>query len=120
MLAQNFKTPAELGIDDHEFEALVKVLGMLERGEIEERHFSMSKVMANTDCGTVACILGHCRIIGGDHLLNTFRPGFPWPLIKLFMYGDDRRFKVTREQGAMGLRNYLTSGEPHWDEVLGE
>ena len=33
MLAQNFKTPADLEITDIVFEALVKVLGMLERQE---------------------------------------------------------------------------------------
>lgn len=34
MLAQNFKTPADLKIDDDDFEALVKVLGMFERAEV--------------------------------------------------------------------------------------
>lgn len=32
MLAQNFKTPADLDLSDKEFASLVKVLGMLERG----------------------------------------------------------------------------------------
>lgn len=36
MLAQNFKTAADLDLADAEFEALVKVLGMLERGEIKQ------------------------------------------------------------------------------------
>lgn len=34
MLAQNFKTPADLGITDVEFDALYKVLGILERSEV--------------------------------------------------------------------------------------
>jgi hypothetical protein len=34
MLAQNFKTAAELDLSDAEIKALVKVLGILERGEL--------------------------------------------------------------------------------------
>jgi hypothetical protein len=36
MLANSFMTPSALGISDVEFDALVKVLGMLERSEISE------------------------------------------------------------------------------------
>jgi hypothetical protein len=36
MLANNFMTPSALGLSDVEFESLVKVLGMLERGDIPD------------------------------------------------------------------------------------
>jgi hypothetical protein len=54
MLAQNFKTPAALGISDAEFEALVKALGMLEREEIKEATLHLAAPAARG------------RVVGGD------------------------------------------------------
>lgn len=113
MLAQNFKTAAELNVTRAEFDVLVRVLGMLEREEIEQSQFTMSAV---GDCGTPACIMGYC------HQLNP--KTFPLLSMRddlydgLFMFGDNRRHGVTREHAASGLRNFLTFGDPQWDDVL--
>lgn len=58
MLAQNFKTPADLDLPNPEFEALVKVLGMLERGEIKSDHFDMSMIATLDAEHPVACLGG--------------------------------------------------------------
>lgn len=143
MLAQNFKTPADLGIKDVEFEALVKVLGMLERGEV--RHvtvdesfirsrpgrefrglFNMSNIWANADCGTAACIAGTSDWICGTKFVERsygdahLRPGLPATLINLFCPPEvptEDWDKITVEQSAIALRNYLSSGEPRWEEA---
>lgn len=146
MLAQNFKTSADLNLTDPEFEALVKFLGMLDRGEV--RHvpvyddlyghdkdptpktfhalFNMENVWTRAvgDCGTAGCIAGNCDLLFG----TEFAPrgdirscGMPSPLLDLFIPNGIawRRWKsITVEQTAIALRNYLTHGEPRWAEAL--
>lgn len=115
MLAQNFKTPTDLGISDVDFETLVKVLGMLERREIAPEKFNMAQV--NSNCGTIHCIQGWCQKISGGAAFPLMRP-MPEALSGLFMYCDHRRFCVTTGQAAIALRNYLTFGDSQWDEVF--
>lgn len=130
MLAQNFKTAADLGISDKEHQALVSVLGMLERGELRTTRnfldpnipngFNMAIIGKQTECGTVGCILGWCRHIGGKHLFsfNGFTVGTPG-VLELFMFGDQRRHRpVTTDQAARATRSYLSTGEANWREAL--
>jgi hypothetical protein len=68
MLAQNFKTSVDLGIEEREFDALLDVLGMLERGELVHitdpmcptvpNGFNMADWLNDTACGTAGCIGG--------------------------------------------------------------
>lgn len=126
MLAQNFKTPAELKITDAEFDALYKVLGMLEREELKHvdfakpegpNGFNLGCFKNQTACGTVACIAGwsdllfgttferqHSARTKGDPLINLFTPA--------------KQDEVTTSQAAIGLRNFLTHGEARWAEAL--
>lgn len=128
MLAQNFKTPADLGIADAEFEALMKVLGMLERGELKhaanpfayQGHdgFHMSDFDYKDDdsvCGTVCCIAGWCDRIAATSLsVKCMQDKLPYELDTLFMGPA----MTTPAQAAIALRNYLTFGEPRWDDAL--
>ena len=140
MLAQNFKTPADLGISDAEFEALVKVLGMLERGEIKntppraryivgapihvtecERaptHFSMGYEVAYHDCGTSCCIMGWARWVGDDDRLFRDATSINHSAQPLFYPYNDGILERRVGIGAIALRNYLTHGEPRWEEAL--
>lgn len=144
MLAQNFKTPADLGITNAEFDALAKVLGMLERGELPHDKFNYSGIVgdkfnmfgicAKRECGTVACILGWARIVGRDE--DMFQNAV-WGDIteqlpevqRLFLIQDipvlrmmdrlKRRIaSVTDAEAAIALRGYLTTGDANWEEVL--
>lgn len=136
MLAQNFKTPADLGIADADFDALAKVLGMLERQEIEDlpkgpRTFSlaplnvdlskfyMGMVTVGTDCGTAGCILGWARHVARNRIFpETCGPTYrSTPLGRLF-FGDG--IFANGAQAAIALRNYLTHGEPRWAEAMSE
>lgn len=132
MLAQNFKTAEELGLGEAELAAHITVLGMLERGELKhipepsyrkrQNGFNMSFDGLETPCGTVACIGGWVAVILGDKAtwgyvagpaIDTPRRRLYWPL-----GGDDVMKTITTSQAAMALRNYLTTGEPRWEEVL--
>jgi hypothetical protein len=137
MLAQNFKTPAALRIKDAEFKALLKVLGMLERGEIVAMPktanflgkvsyntplcgFAMATSRHDTECGTVGCILGWVCFIAEDQ--NLFRDATlrSHSAHELF-YPSGPAITLRRtEPAAIAVRNYLTFGEPRWAEALAE
>lgn len=135
MLAQNFMTAADLGLDDKQYAALVGVLGMLERGEVlwsdyRERQdkglrFNMSDFEYGHRCGTVCCIGGLA-----DHVFHTdlgdraVMMADGNPLSQLFFVEDESGdnihalYDIKTEQAAQALRNYLTTGAPKWAEVL--
>lgn len=123
MLAQNFKTPTDLGITDAEHDALRKVLGMLERGEIKSHQFSMKEW---GDCGTVHCIGGWASTILKNNRLSDISA--PWRRTALSDLFYPRCYRVrgeyvdgytaTVDQAAVALRNFLTQGEPRWEEAI--
>lgn len=145
MLAQNFQTPTALGISDGEFEALFKVLRMLERGEIQHMRgnigdrpggalegenftphfFNMALVQLENDCGTAGCILGWARHVASDS--RIFQERSP-ALDELFMMGPGfgGGFKgkffsdILPSEAAIALRSYLTTGDPRWAEALAD
>lgn len=134
MLAQNFKTPAELGIEELEFGALTKVLGMLERGELiheprmkgnifdpqVQNGFCMACSGIQTSCGTVACIGGWVAILMGNKgpSINEYVNLVEGSSSLRDLYWGRSRRNVTPAQAAIALRNYLTHGEPRWEEAL--
>jgi hypothetical protein len=134
MLAQNFKSSAELDLPESHVSALVKTLVLLETGKL--RHvpatsydnktgtfsgcFNMCNWGAGSACGTIACIGGTAELIGGvsfgsiydctntlltDSLRDLFLPPFSRKLWNA----------ITTEQAATALRSYLTTGEARWD-----
>lgn len=130
MLANYYKTPADLQITDAEFEALVKVLGMLERGELVHAtpkpcagvgpltgHFNMAFHNTITECGTVCCIAGTASLLIGIPLNHNRTKE-----LRELCYPDSVRdwLGITPAQAAIALRNYLTTGQPSWAEALEE
>ena len=125
MLAQNFKTPVDLDMTEAEFDALLKVLGMLEREEIPAHLFKMADIGA-PDCGTPGCIMGWARTILPKAFLHN--SVFKHPTVPLFFPGGEGPFffggkyhsayDATQAQAAIALRNHLTHGEPRWAEAL--
>lgn len=137
MLAQNFKSPAELQLNTHEHATLIKFLGMLEREELHHINrqdmkrskdcgFNMSDF--SNECGTVFCIAGWCDRLFGTTFVN--RCGQRTGLDDLFLMSDsfgglqslsskiDIMDNATPAQAAIAVRNFLTTGEPRWLEVL--
>jgi len=131
MLAQNLKTPADLGMDKKFHSTLVQILGMLERGELVHARaldpipngFNMTQIRNESECGTVLCIAGWVNKLAHD----AKAPGNPNSQHDL-AYGrlimppgwSGSGHEITCDQGAIALRNYLTSGEARWEEVLAE
>lgn len=138
MLAQNFKTAAELHITDVELESLITVLGMLERGELPHADphgdfsaggFNLSYAELNVGCKTVACIAGWARHISGGrafpwaHSANAFTRKSDNPALhELFLpaelYWKGALYNVTPQQAAVALRSFLTTGEARWSEAM--
>ena len=136
MLANNFMTPSALGISDVEFDALVKVLGMLERSEIPDDQFTMRRVQH--PCRTPACLCGWANHVSAGRAFplqarsgltmfaNAAAYGPRWSemprqVLQLFGYGGrptDPVYLATTSQAAIALRNFLTHGEPRWEEAL--
>jgi hypothetical protein len=137
MLANNFMAPSALGLSDVEFESLVKVLGMLERGEIDDDQFTMRRVQH--PCRTPACLCGWANhVSGGRAFPLEAKPGFivfsksaakprwsamPRRVQELFGYGGratDPVYLASPSQAATALRSFLTHGEARWAEALAD
>lgn len=159
MLARNFMTAEALRREQMEYDALVSVLGKLERGEIGHKNFDMACPMRNLwasyrrvdlltvstiseECGTAGCIGGYVAVEMGiepksyvygndnfysydDNDLSFREKGNQTALGRLYFPRDkhtnrmvDCIHSITPEEGAHALRNYLTTGEPSWEEVL--
>lgn len=139
MLAQNFKSAADLEISQPQLEALIKTLVLMETGEIKFVHldeksfessvegksheglFNMNVWNAFTPCGTVCCIGGTAEYVGKVNFPGGCMEGMPEGLDRLFYpyeLPDHQWNDITVEKGAQALRNYLTYGEPRWKEVM--
>lgn len=139
MLAQSFKSATDLGITEVEVQSLIKVLGMLERGEIATYDFGKHEMIsmgrwitqaADDECGTVACICGWAYTIskgrafpevtlGGIKTTKALMCRIDKPTSRLF--GIQQLLpEVTAPQAAMALRSYLTTGEARWDLALAD
>lgn len=127
MLAQNFKTAADLGLSDIEFESLVRVLGMLERGDIEPHQFTMATTGSvdwwddpQLECGTPACICGWARHVASQRVFRKDMRMYPAGLQSLFCMGGDSVGAPINfhsiEEASIALRNYLRVGKPGWQQ----
>lgn len=134
MLAQNFKSPADLALTDEEFRGLITTLGMMERGELTHvkapqpirsashftGHFNMDWWAHEADCGSVCCIGGTAELVGGfrfsraarDRLGALFYPSRDRPSVTNYA-------TITPTQAARALRSFLITGEPRWAEATG-
>ena len=132
MLAQNFKSAADLGITEPQLSALQKTLVLLETQKVIHvpdfqvlgyqskeytGHFNMRSWRTKGDCGTVRCIGGTaCAVSGNDSLFDNWERRDD--LHALFaperdIYGPWN--DITPAQAATALRSYLTTGDARWD-----
>ena len=138
MLAQNFMSAEQLKIEPDMHNAFIKLLGMMERGEIEHTtipnlsydigaaaavyrgpidaaKFNMRKVVTEHECGTVMCILGYTEAIMG-HKSKSALNGYLFRLFAPPIFNLDLN-KLTVEQCATALRGFLTTGITDWSHV---
>jgi hypothetical protein len=136
MLAENFKSPAELGLLDKEHRALVTVLRMLERHELRLGDWSLKPNGSSCwsfnmaiwhthipGCGTVACIGGSAELAGDfqfghfDNVATQLSETGKSDLFKLFYppyMGKEELARVEPDRAAQVLRTYLTTGKTRW------
>jgi hypothetical protein len=138
MLAQSFKTAAELDLTDVRYDALCKVLAFFEQEKVEYRHydgmwgvptegewFSMSTWIITHGCGTVACIGGWAaqlvddRWVFGNHQEKDYWENHP-RLRQLFCGSNTKKFasQITVEEAARCLRTYLETGVVDWNKAI--
>lgn len=131
MLAQNFKTAADLGLADDEHSALIKTLALMDGGKLthvhpdwlgryEERgftgNFNMGWWEAGHTCGTAYCIGGTAEIVGNVEFPLCAEQSIG--LRNLFYPFGTAMERITVEQAAIALRSYLTTGDARWDLAL--
>ncbi len=120
MLARTFKTAAELGLQDHEHQALITVLYMAEDGQIKPEELNMSQ----WHCDTSHCLAGWANTINNEafpelNKLNwgcmttvagdRFSSRLPKPLLRLFGVGTPMKYASFSET-IPSLRRYLETG----------
>ena len=141
MLAQSFLSAAELGLPEAHRDALIKTLVLMETDKLVHLHndfigvsgdddydlaldykfsgyFNMSVWQAPADCGTVACIGGTAELISGLEFTPMMTSKLP-KLNELFYPQIGSLLGlVTIPQATQALRNYLTTGQANWSDVL--
>lgn len=125
MLEQNFLPAAELELSEVEKEALIKVLGMLERGEIRDTNFSMNIFLREDEgCGTIGCLAGWANSVSNGLAFPTLAGLSPkvnslfWNSVPGVIWSIMAMRRPTVEEGAQVLRTFLTTGEVTWPAVL--
>lgn len=125
MLAQNFMPAEALGIKEPLHLALIKVLGMLERGEIKSKKFNM-RTIGKPQCGTAGCIQGWAksvdnRILGLLMMERSALFNGAKPYLKLCIPNHCKpAWHATPAQAAIALRTFLTTGHDGWEEAMTE
>lgn len=145
MLAQNFKSAADLGLTDVQYKALIGVLGMLERNEIQhveinkeeiniiftrnrkpegkfKEFFNMDATYIQASCGTAMCIAGSAdHFFGSDFTTKSGELKIMDHRTKIEALFCPNKIastdwkKITSQQAATALRSYLNTGNPHWE-----
>jgi len=137
MLAQSFKAAEDLGLTDLQYDALRQTLVAMETGLVEHvkvdqmktrragtvrgviGKFNMAFWRANMRCGTVACLGGTAEMISGTKPGTLFGSLTSPALHELFHPSGGFEWEnISVDQAARALRNYLTTGEPNWEEAL--
>ena len=123
MLARTFKTAAELGLRENEYDALCNVLWMAEDGTIQPEKINM----LHFHCGTAHCLAGWAHTIdatafpeiahvdGSDQIINQscmniLRTRLPNPLRDLFGIHETWMMRVNPQKAISALRSYLETG----------
>jgi hypothetical protein len=134
MLAQNFLTAKDLYLSDKFHSQLITLLGRMERGEfvhVGENEFplvdkpewkgrelfNMEQIyLRGMPCGTVGCMWGWAT--AGE---TAFGLSMTVSQRNLFMTSPQWRSvreQITVDQAASALRNFLTTGEANWADMV--
>ena len=111
-----YRSAEALGIEQWEHDGLVALIGPLSRGELT---LHMSPTVSN--CGTAACIGGWVALRSGikyfpvtEYVLSALGR----QLEALYYPWNTKGFGATAPQAARAIVNFLTLGDPRWDDVM--
>ena len=132
MLAANFASAQQLRISDKERNALIDVLGRLERGELQHVQWDVEDDdlvgfnMGTFKCGSVHCIGGWCDRLHGTSFADLEDSRDIPPRLHDLLYVEiDGKYvdhdleDITVAEAAEALRNYLTTGAARWARIPG-
>lgn len=137
-------SPAELDLTPEHHRALVLTLEYMRAGRIFHSppvdifgsdgnftgHFNMRYWHRVADCGTVACIGGTAEMLGGVIFTDKARNNqdlydlfHPFAVCAETSHHEFMRLsktweRITVEQAALALENYLATGSAGWKEIL--
>lgn len=130
-LKDQFKPASELGLNDLQYEGLIKVLDYLENTEvvhnkpieeIEGMTFNMRVWRMPHSCGSVCCIGGSADALMGTYPTDmTLYPQYELPreCKRLFFDSPGMGDDTTPKQAAVALRGYLETGVTDWYKAKG-
>lgn len=120
-------TFSELGIEQWEYESLLKVLDGLKMGTIKEDNFNMEEIIdanarwsGKVTCGTAACIGGWVGIFADKTPGEIVRYVAEYrekdrPFSDLFYPPQILDWdKITTEDAVAAITNFLSTGHPNW------
>lgn len=105
----NFLSAKDLNIPEQERLDLIRVLGMFERGLIPTRLFDM-RVVGAPQCGIPGCIIGWIQTF--EEWGASYR-GVDYKGLFSVEWAD-----ATPAQAGQAVRNFLTTGDHKWQEIL--
>lgn len=110
-----FKTACQLGLRKADYEALIETLGRFERGKVSSLLFDMHNIGA-PELGVAGCICGWVRV---KHP-QAFPHWITNNIVNLFSFPSNSHsgWRAKPQQAAVAIRNYLTTADPKWNEVM--
>ena len=111
-----YKTAAELKIEQWEHDALVALIGPLSRSELA---FDMTE--PTYECGCACCIGGWVDA-GNNDTKASIETAYAGGSLKelYFPFIRTGAYRATAPQGARAIVNFLTLGDPRWDDVMSD
>lgn len=123
-MLKSMLTARQLGIEEWERDALIRVRNSLRNGSIPARLFNMYKPDVNPKCGTAGCIGGWVSHYG--RLNNEEHEEF-WgrhiqdgsPFAQLFYpLGIEDWTDIAPRTAVRAINNFLYTGKPDWAEAM--
>lgn len=127
-LKDQFKSASELGLNDLQYEGLIKVLDYFENTkvvhnksieEIEGMTFNMGIWRMQHSCGSVCCIGGSADALMTYPTHMTLYPQYELPRECKRLFFDSLGNDTTPKQAAVALRGYLETGRTDWYKAKG-
>ena len=110
---EKYKLPTELGIPGLPFAGLVALEHLLRDGKIPTKKFDM-RMWWRFQCGCIGGWLEHIAALADIREASYYNNLLPL----LYPLECEEAWDATPKQAAKAIRNYLTTGDPKWVDVV--